>query len=176
MFHIDRIRPVCLPDDKKLRKRDYSYENPFVVGFSAMSKRDVRAQVLMQLQVTVIDNKICRETVRKGGAIYADIQIKNHVLCARFSGEGIWLGDYGDPLMLPIYQNGSFPFYQIGIASFAYRSAQDGVPDIYTSVQYHADWIKEQLPQSPDNRQINKITNVIANFWPFSGTKKSLAK
>lgn len=54
-------------------------------------------------------------------------------------------GDSGGPLMLPIHQDGKFPVYQIGVASFTYSFARESGPDIYTNVQHFADWIKEHV-------------------------------
>lgn len=125
--------------------RDFNGTNPFAAGWGLTTECGDSSEVLLQAQVPVIDNKTCREKVRKVGAIFADIQIADHVLCAGSLGKGVWSGDSGGPLMLPTHYNGSFPIYQIGIVSFAYRCAQNDVPDIYTRVQYHAYWINEQL-------------------------------
>lgn len=48
--------------------------------------------------------------------------------------------------MLPIRGNRTFPFYQIGIVSYQNsRAPREGIPGVYASVQYYADWIKEKL-------------------------------
>lgn len=36
-------------------------------------------------------------------------------------------------------------YFQIGIASFTYSFVRESGPDIYTSVRYFADWIKEHV-------------------------------
>lgn len=54
-------------------------------------------------------------------------------------------GDSGGPLMIPVYENGTFPFYQIGIVSGSEGCAEPGILDIYANVQYYADWIHENL-------------------------------
>lgn len=80
------------------------------------------------------------------GAPQARNQINDRVICVWVPGDkGIWSGDSGGPLMLPIHQNGSFPVFQIGVASFTYSFARESGPDIYTKVQYFADWIKEHV-------------------------------
>lgn len=115
--------------------RDFIGYNPFVAGFGLTAERGQKPQVLMQLQVPVVDNAICIENARKVGAALAHLQIKDHVICAGgLGGKGVWKGDSGGPLMLPIHQNGTsftnnlFPFYQIGIVSFTYQAAQESIP------------------------------------------------
>lgn len=113
----------------------------------------------MQLQVPVVDNETCKKLVYKAGALLARYQIQEHVICAGgVGGKGFWSGDSGGPLMLPIHQNGTFPFYQIGIVSFSYGCAQANVPGVYTRVSYHADWIKKQLGISNDTES-NALEN-----------------
>lgn len=107
------------------------------------------AQVLMQLQVPVVDIELCKKLILKVAPIEdAKLQINDQVICARLSGDtGVWTGDSGSPLMLPIYQNGLFPFYQIGIVSFTYSFTRENVPDVYTKVQFYADWIKKHVEE-----------------------------
>lgn len=152
----DRIRPICLPLDEPLRRRDFVGANPFVAGWGSMFETETstglqRANILQQLQVPVIDTQICRDLHLKDGVdkIKADIMINEHIICAGgFRHKGFFQGDSGGPLMLPIHQNESFPFYQIGIVSFSWGFARDKVPGVYTRVQYYAEWIKEQLANS----------------------------
>lgn len=50
----------------------------------------------------------------------ADFPFDDRVLCAGFDNgnKDSCQGDSGGPVMLPIHQNGSFPFYQIGVISW----------------------------------------------------------
>lgn len=83
------------------------------------------------------------------------------MICAGLDcGKGTWAGDSGGPLMLPIHQNGSFPFYQVGVVSFGYDCAKKNVPSIYSKVQYHADWIKDQLSNSTDDKDSRGLKNM----------------
>lgn len=69
----------------------------------------------MQLQIPVVDNGICKQLISKLNADDVNVQITDRVICARLAGDkGVWCGDSGGPLMLPIFQNGLFPFYLIG--------------------------------------------------------------
>lgn len=53
----------------------------------------------------------------------------------------------GGPLMLPIHENGRFPFYQIGIVSYGIGCGRPNVPGVYANVSYYHDWIEEKLNQ-----------------------------
>lgn len=104
------------------------------------------SNVLKQLQVPVITNSECKRKYKKIDAFYADNQFSEHVLCAGGTGGiGVWKGDSGGPLMIPILTGRSFPFYQIGVVSYTKGFVQEDVPAVYASVQDHADWITEKL-------------------------------
>lgn len=153
MALLDRIRPICIPTDASLRSRRFVGDTPFVAGWGDTQETGSPAQVLLQLQVPVVDNKICRRQATQAGAEYADYQIRDSVICAdAFEGRRFWSGDSGGPLMLPIYQNesfpNSFPFYQIGLVSFSFEFDDVVVPDIYTRVSYYGDWIEEQIGEN----------------------------
>lgn len=47
---------------------------------------------------------------------------KKYVLCAGIGsgGKDVCFGDSGNPLMVPIFENGRFPFYQIGVVSYGF--------------------------------------------------------
>lgn len=135
-----------MPLDETLLSRSFVDSNPFVVGWGSLSRMNDRSPVLMQLQVPVIDNEICRKLQKNAGSSDVELKINEHVICAGgAAGKGFWWGDSGGPLMLPIQQNGTFLFYQIGIVSYTNDVARENVPGIYTKVQYYADWIKEHV-------------------------------
>lgn len=77
--------------------------------------------------------------------------------------------------MLPIYEHGSFPFYQIGIVSMSVGCAEKKFPDIYTNVQHYADWIEDNLPMSSDPNWYSELTFalcILVNF--YQKTKKPM--
>lgn len=118
----------------------------FVAGWGSMYESGWSTYALNQVQVPVVDAKTCREALLEVGAPNVDIMVNERVICAGgIHRKGFWTGDSGGPLMLPIHQNGTFPFYQIGIVSMNYGFVLNGVPGVYTKVQYFADWIKEEL-------------------------------
>lgn len=134
-----------MPVDEPLRSRKFIDVNPFVVGFG-ITENKTFSNVLRQLQVPIIENSECKKRYQKAGTFYSDRQFDAMVICAGgIEGQGFWGGDSGGPLMLPIYENDTFPFYQIGIVSYANGPAKADVPGVYGSIQYHADWIKRKL-------------------------------
>lgn len=74
-------------------------------------------------------------------------QFSDAVLCAGLAagGKDSCQGDSGGPMMLPMYENGKFPFYQIGIVSYSDGCARPNVPAVYTNVRNYVQWIKSKL-------------------------------
>lgn len=106
-----------------------------------------QSPILLQLQVPVVSNKDCRDFYRKNGDDATAIQFGERVLCAGHlaGGKSTCTGDSGGPLMLPIQDNGKFPFYQIGLVSYAEGCARKNLPTVYTNIGYHIDWIQKKL-------------------------------
>lgn len=102
--------------------------------------------ILMQVQVPVNSNNKCKGRYHRIGE--EDFDFDDRVICAGFikGGKDSCQGDSGGPLMLPIAgENGTFPFYQIGIVSWANGCAKPNLPGVNTNVQYFADWILRRL-------------------------------
>lgn len=122
--------------------------SPFLAGWGTVkAKKREMSPILMQVQVPVITNKKCKKNYKKFDGYEADFQFDDRVVCAGFSkgGKDSCYGDSGGPLMLPIHQNGTFSFYQIGVVSHSEGCAKPNVAGIYSNVQYFADWIEEKL-------------------------------
>lgn len=83
----------------------------------------------------------------KLGMLLEDFQFSDAVLCAGYAdgGKDGCRGDSGGPMMLPSYENGKFPFYQIGIVSYSIGCARPNVPAVFTNVRRYTDWIKSKL-------------------------------
>lgn len=103
----------------------------------------------MQIQIPVVENSLCKESYRRINQVDKESQFDDRVVCAGLMEGGkdrqrdnsittfldirsahLFIcflfyyiyscqGDSGGPLMLPIANNKSFPFYQIGIVSWA---------------------------------------------------------
>lgn len=98
------------------------------------------------MQIPVITNNECREKYRNIGKLRTEDQFSSYVICAGHTG-GVdaCQGDSGGPLMLPVHQDGKFPFYQIGVVSYGIGCARPNIPGVYANVQHYADWIKENV-------------------------------
>lgn len=103
----------------------------------------------MQVQVPVIANSECRSMYRKIGDDATAIQFSERVMCAGIrAGTGTCTGDSGGPLMLPLREpNGTFPYYQIGLVSYAEGCARKNLPTVYTNIPYHIDWIQKKIQE-----------------------------
>lgn len=115
----DRIRPICLPLDEPIRSQKFENANPFVVGWGILQANALKqSSVLMQIQVPIVNNKYCKMMYKRIHYLKADIQFSDIAICAGIhAGQSSCNGDSGGPLMLPVHQNGTFPFYQLGIVS-----------------------------------------------------------
>lgn len=144
-----------------MRSRKFNYADTlFTIGYGRLSKDGKNSNVLMQLQVPVVNNRICQKLHLMVGASKKVINeiIGNHVICAgMYADEGTWKGDSGGPLMLSTHHNGKFPFYLIGIVSCSFACARQYVPGIYTKVQYYIDWIKENVEEAVKKDETPKI-------------------
>lgn len=114
---LDRISPICLPIFGELLHRRFVNAYPFVVGFGKQHEAGKTSTVVMQVQIPIMENIWCRKLYGKSYGF------DDRTICAGFmrGGKDSCQGDSGGPLMLPIAENGSFPFYQIGIVSWGSR-------------------------------------------------------
>lgn len=149
-YVVDRIRPICLPIIESFQTRSFVDSTPFVAGWG-LTKADARKKspILMQVQISVIENSVCKDLYRKNGSLRSDIQFSDRVMCAGFpeGGKDSCQGDSGGPLMLPLHESGKFPFYQIGVVSNGEGCAKANKPGIYANIQYYAKWLKEKLQE-----------------------------
>lgn len=107
-----------------------------------------QSPVLKQVQVPVVDNKVCKEIFRKLDVLTSEEQISEMVVCAGgVLNQASCQGDSGGPLVLPVPERDgkSFPFYQIGIVSWGIPCGKRGIPTVYSSTQHFGKWIKSQL-------------------------------
>lgn len=116
-------------------------------GWGNLQEIGTMSPILMQVQVPVITNKQCKESYQRIGEFRADIQFDGRVICAgcEAGGKDSCHGDSGGPLMLPVYENGTFSFHQIGIISYGSGCGKPNVPSVNSNVQYYADWIKKKV-------------------------------
>lgn len=138
--------PVCLPVDEPMKSRSFYNSNPFLVGYSITTFADLTSNVLLQDQILVVDKETCKEVV-DGYAIddSVDHQYSDRVICAGSENEAKCQYDAGGPLMMPIFENGKFPIYQIGVTTFGYSCIGEHTPGLYANVAKYADWIVDEL-------------------------------
>lgn len=151
-------------------ERSYSVEflreNPFIESLKYVERRlnEVSERIhvcLSENALSSLANTCERVLLEEDFKLRTELQVWKVlfvVACIRTRVylHRIWAGDSGGPLMLPIHQNGTFPFYQIGIVSFSYHCARENVPGIFSSVQFHADWIEQQLENKTEIAGENK--------------------
>lgn len=114
----ERVRPICIPVKTSHRTRSYVGSMPFIAGWGKLiDGGDKGSEVLMEVQVPVVDNEECKERYRRLGQLKLNRQFNERIMCAGhlYGGHDSCQGDSGGPLMLPIHDNRTFPFYQIGI-------------------------------------------------------------
>lgn len=111
----------------------------------------------MQLQVPIVELEQCEKEYllavadpkrkKRRCERNAEILFDEHIFCAGYNGDGkaTFYGDSGGPLMLPVFENGIFPYYQVGVVSGSDTCIQSGFYGVFQTVQYYADWIHEKL-------------------------------
>lgn len=93
----------------------------------------------------VIGTALCKEIFRKHGALKY-LHMNDMHLCAGLkSDQNAGAGDSGGPLMLPVRQNKTFVYYQIGVVSWGIPESKDGAPTVYSNTAYFAEWIQSML-------------------------------
>lgn len=155
-FCVDYIRPICLPTSEEMRSRRFAAGTmPFVAGWGHLRQKTEMTNIIQQVQVPLVANDECRKKYEDAGRLVIGIEYRyseEYVICAGWTAGGMdaCQGDSGGPLMLPVHENGRFPFYQIGIVSYGDGCAQRNSPGVYTHVKKYADWILDKLQNSTD--------------------------
>lgn len=102
---------------------------------------------MQQLQLPIVSNTDCKQRYKRVGRLKDSIQFSDVVLCAGYmSGlKDKYKFFAGGPLMLPIHENGRFPFFVIGINSYWHDSWRQNTPNVFTNVRHYTDWIQQKL-------------------------------
>lgn len=136
-----------------MRSRRFDGSMPFVAGWGHLRQKTEMTNIIQQVQVPLVPNDECRKKYEDAGRLVIGIEYRyseKFVICAGWTAGGMdaCQGDSGGPLMLPVHENGRFPFYQIGIVSYGDGCAKRNSPGVYTNVKQYADWILEKLQNS----------------------------
>ncbi|KAJ9599077.1 hypothetical protein L9F63_010444 [Diploptera punctata] len=135
----DLVRPICLPLDAELQKRNFERNYPYLAGWGSLEFNGPSSDRLMQLQIPVVSQERCKDALSR----FKTARIDDNVLCAGYArgGKDACQGDSGGPLIFPRGDRA----YLIGIVSYGYRCAEPGYPGVYTRVTKFTDWIQENL-------------------------------
>lgn len=79
---VDTIRPICIPTTDPLRSKDFLGYQPFVAGWGRTQEGGNSANVLQELQITVLSNNECKEKYKLIGKLVSEQQFDSAVLCA----------------------------------------------------------------------------------------------
>lgn len=124
--------------------------SPFVAGWGKLEEGGKTSSVLMQIQVPIIDYKVCRKIYEKiERTVINEDRFGEMDMCAGMKeGLGTCEGDSGGALMMPIEieRNGTFHFYQIGLVAYAAGCGRK-IPTVYTRIQYYIDWIQTRIQE-----------------------------
>lgn len=82
IFDVDTIRPICIPVDDPLRSKDFLGYQPFVAGWGKTQEGGNSANVLQELQITVLTNEECKAKYKLINKLVSEQQFDNAVLCA----------------------------------------------------------------------------------------------
>lgn len=111
----------------------------------AICENCTQIAVMQQTQMPLHENQFCSDLYENHGGRRRSFP--NGIICAGGvnSDDSECIGDLGGPLTLPIFDNGKFPFYQIGVISFGMKCGSKNAPHGFTSIQHFADWILKMI-------------------------------
>merc|ERR1719154_157053 len=130
------VSPACLPSDTN---QLYAGQVATVSGWGTLKSQGNQPTVLMEVDVTVTTNEVCKNVYGNG--------ISAINICAMDAGKDSCQGDSGGPLV--IQENGRFAL--IGVVSYGYGCATPNVPGVYARVTARKDWIVATAPGTMDS-------------------------
>ncbi|XP_012861028.1 transmembrane protease serine 11E [Echinops telfairi] len=129
--YTNAVHRICLPDASH---EFHPGEQMYVTGFGALHNDGSSQNQLRQVQVDLIDTRICNEPRAYNGAITP------RMLCAGSlkGNKDACQGDSGGPLSSP---NARDIWYLAGIVSWGDECGEPNKPGVYTRVTAFRDWI-----------------------------------
>merc|ERR1711892_1260276 len=130
------ISPACLPSTAT---QMFAGQVATVSGWGTLSSGGNQPTVLMEVDVTVTTNEVCKGVYGNG---ISDINI-----CAMDAGKDSCQGDSGGPLF--IKENGRYTL--IGVVSYGYGCASPNIPGVYARTSARKDWITSTAAGTQDS-------------------------
>nr|XP_039268384.1 hemicentin-1-like [Styela clava] len=132
----DLIKPICLPHG----------EIPptglkcFATGYGVTVVGGSAAKYLQQVDLPIVDTKVCKKAYEGEHDIVEDIMI-----CAGYTegGKDACQGDSGGPLMCQ--RCDSCDWFLAGVTSFGSGCGDAGYYGVYTKVEYFEQWIASKI-------------------------------
>jgi secreted trypsin-like serine protease len=141
----DYVKPICLPFERDLERRDLAKQKLTVSGWGKTNAANLGGSTSLQYAVvTVWNHTACIKSVPP------DVRpIQTTQLCANgASKEDACKGDSGGPLVnATVDVGGELRYFQIGIVSFAstLTCGDPNLPTVYTRVDKYLQWIEESI-------------------------------
>ncbi|KAG5262735.1 hypothetical protein AALO_G00278290 [Alosa alosa] len=156
------IRPVCLAASGSIFHQG---TDSWVTGWGAIKEGEPLPNpgVLQEVEVPVVDNKVCDELL-----IFT--KITENMICAglREGGKDSCQGDSGGPMVM----KEDSVWVQSGVVSFGIGCARPDLPGVYARVSRYEDWIKSHISSDPPGFvQVITPTPLLPVSTTSSGTK-----
>ncbi|XP_076154869.1 testisin-like, partial [Alosa pseudoharengus] len=156
------IRPVCLAASGSIFHQG---TDSWVTGWGTIKEGGPfpNQGVLQEVEVPVVDNKVCDE-------LLTFIKITENMICAglREGGKDSCQGDSGGPIVM----NDDSVWVQSGVVSFGMGCARPNLPGVYARVSRYEDWIKSHISSDPPGFvQVITPTPLLPVSTTSSGTK-----
>lgn len=71
-----------MPIDSSVRNKNYVGDQLYVIGWGKTMEGGSTSDILLQIQLPVLDNEICKDRYRKIGSLVSEKQFSDLVLCA----------------------------------------------------------------------------------------------
>jgi len=131
--------PACLPD----RGASFTGETAWVYGWGRTETGGGNAETLRETTQTILSNEECltREGDLHGFTYFMDGSLTDNMICGEAAGQDSCQGDSGGPFTVEV----SGQHHLVGVVSWGWGCALDGLPGVYSSVSYHREWIDQQM-------------------------------
>ncbi|KAL0831995.1 hypothetical protein ABMA28_001495 [Loxostege sticticalis] len=134
----DTVKPICLPRDDE---QTYEGVKAIATGWGSVSEQKNHSCRLMEVEVPVLSNKVCKTTK------YLPSMIADTMLCAGYlleGGKDTCQGDSGGPLCA---ERRDKQYELLGVVSWGVGCGRPGYPGVYTRVNQYLDWIRQNTRQ-----------------------------